>query len=360
MKVFHVITSLDLGGAERVAVNIVSSLTKDIEYHIVEVVKGRGEFTCSLLQELQNKGIKYHRSVVRNKKLSIILFPFLFILLFLKYRPKIIHTHTEIPDLSIYLFHLIFGFLDRSVLYVRTIHNTQLWNEWGSIGGIVERFFIKKRANIAISLSTQQSYYERFGELTPIIYNGVKCVYQKEFDNIVKGKTNVLFAGRLEVQKGIRELIETVKRMNGNDEVVFHIVGNGSLRSLVEKELKNGNNVYLYDKIYGLSSYLSSFDYLFMPSNFEGLGLMSIEASFARTPCIINSCLGLNETLPEDWPMKVENNDVNEYEKIFKERIFNIDRKTLGDMAYNYVVQKFTIKKMQQEYEQFYRQGYGG
>ena len=38
MKVFHVVTSFDLGGAERVAFNIASSKSAGFEYHIVEVV----------------------------------------------------------------------------------------------------------------------------------------------------------------------------------------------------------------------------------------------------------------------------------------------------------------------------------
>lgn len=38
MRVFHVITHLEVGGAERVAFNIAKSDNPAIEYHIVEVV----------------------------------------------------------------------------------------------------------------------------------------------------------------------------------------------------------------------------------------------------------------------------------------------------------------------------------
>ena len=49
MKVFHIVTHLDLGGAERVAINIANSDNPDIEYHIVEVVRGKSDFTKQLI-----------------------------------------------------------------------------------------------------------------------------------------------------------------------------------------------------------------------------------------------------------------------------------------------------------------------
>ena len=45
MRIFHIITHFDIGGAERVAVNIAKSQTTGMEYHLVEVVRGNGEFS---------------------------------------------------------------------------------------------------------------------------------------------------------------------------------------------------------------------------------------------------------------------------------------------------------------------------
>ena len=36
MRIFHIITHFDIGGAERVAVNIAKSQTTGMEYHLVE------------------------------------------------------------------------------------------------------------------------------------------------------------------------------------------------------------------------------------------------------------------------------------------------------------------------------------
>ncbi len=357
MKVFHIITSFDIGGAERIAINIAGSPNKEFEYHLIEIVRGHSKFTEDILKELKHHRIIYHKAPFAvSNKIAIILFPFWFLLLVLRQHPQIIHTHTEVPDLSIFIFYKLFGWIFPKTKYVRTIHNTVLWNNWKATGAKVEQFFKKKNANIAISLSTQQCYKKEYGKEVPIVYNGVEILNQKTYKNIVKGKINVLFAGRLEFQKGIDELIEVIKNLENIDIYVFHVVGNGSLQKKVQTQLIKFKNVILYDKIYGLSHYMGSFDYIFMPSNFEGLALTSIEASFAKTPVIANDCLGLNETLPHNWPLLVKNNDVSQYLHLFKETIPNLNRSKLGNITYNFARKNFSLENMRNGYETFYRQ----
>ena len=57
MRIFHIITHFDIGGAERVAVNIAKSQTTGMEYHLVEVVRGNGEFSQAFIKELHDCGI---------------------------------------------------------------------------------------------------------------------------------------------------------------------------------------------------------------------------------------------------------------------------------------------------------------
>lgn len=39
IKVFHIISHIDIGGAERVDINIATSKNPEFEYHVVEVVR---------------------------------------------------------------------------------------------------------------------------------------------------------------------------------------------------------------------------------------------------------------------------------------------------------------------------------
>ena len=181
-------------------------------------------------------------------------------------------------------------------------------------------------------------------------------VAQQEFRDIIAGKINVLFAGRLEYQKGIDQLIETIVRLRKNDRIHFYIIGDGSLKEKLISGLSTCNNFSYYDKIYNLASYLSSFDFLFMPSNFEGLALMPIEAGLAKLPCIVNDCPGLGETMPPGWTLMVKNNNVDDFIEIFN-NIEKFDREALKESIHNNASEKFSIQSMQQEYIKIYKHG---
>ena len=357
LRVFHVISHLEVGGAERVALNIAESTNKDFEYHIVEVQKGSSAFSVKMKIELEEHGIRFHSSPIVNRKLAILLFPFGFSCAYLKYRPNVIHSHTEIPDLSLWLFRkLSWMFWGIKARYVRTIHNTELWNDWKWIGGVVERFYLKHKCNVAISKAVRDAYEKSYGQHDiPLIYNGVKEMEQIVFPHLVKGKVNVLFAGRLEPQKGIDQLIAVVTALKNDGRYHFHIVGSGSLEQKVKESLGGQDYISLYDKVYGLSQYMGSFDFLFMPSNHEGLGLISVEASLARTPVIVNWCAGVDETLPKDWPLKVMNNNAEDFVDLFQNRLQSMDYQELVDMAYKYVIDHFSLERMRREYERIYK-----
>lgn len=350
--VFQVITHLEMGGAERIAFNIAKSKNRNFDYHIVEVAQGNSSYTQEMIKELESNNIKYHRSNIINNKKAILLFPFRLKKLCDKYKPDVIHTHTEVPDLSVFIFSKIFHNVKFKL--VRTLHNTVLWQDWNRIGNIVEKWIIKNNANVSNSISVTESYKNKFGKSLniPLIYNGFKKSEQLEYKGLNNKKINILFAGRFVPQKGIESLIEVVKNVDENI-FDFTIAGTGPLDVLLYSNLGNKSNVKIIPPISNLSHYLKSFDYVLITSVHEGLNSLSIEASYNGTPIIANDIDGLNETIPLEWPLKVKENNIDSYKAIF-ERLISINRDELKDMAYNFVDRNFSISKMQKEYEQFY------
>ena len=415
MRTFHLITHFSLGGAERVAANIAESQTHGMEYHVVEIMRGRTAYTPKFIAELEQAGVRCHRSWMPDvsfhflfERIAALLFPLRMLYIMLRWHPDVIHTHTETPDLALYVFSRLFPFMLRRVKIVRTIHNTRLWTGLPRTARWVETFFKSNNANIAISDSVRDSYAERFGEVPPIINNGVAEVEQKDYFNIstpqgvhlsqvhqqhlytsarllplARARTpqhlntsggalvssapttpqhlNILFAGRLEPQKGISVLCEVLKMLAGDPRYHFIIAGDGSQRTLVEQTLADiasvGKplNAQLVPPIFGLAGYMQSFDYLFMPSEFEGLSMLSMEASLNRLPVIANACPGLADTLPADWALLAHNNSIDDYRHIFNELLPTADHAALAQRAYDFAKDRFSVRTMQERYEAQYK-----
>ena len=410
MRTFHLITHFSLGGAERVAANIAESQTHGMEYHVVEIMRGRTAYTPKFIAELEQAGVRCHRSWMPDvsfhflfERIAALLFPLRMLYIMLRWHPDVIHTHTETPDLALYVFSRLFPFMLRRVKIVRTIHNTRLWTGLPRTAQWVETFFKSLGANIAISDSVRDSYAERFGEVPPIINNGVAEVEQKDYFNTSTPQgvhlsqvhqqhlntstfntqhstnlntstpplgfcrlpeqehLNILFAGRLEPQKGVVVLCEVLKMLAGNARYHFTIAGDGSQRTLVEQTLAEiaaeGKplNAQLVPPIFGLAGYMQSFDYLFMPSEFEGLSMLSMEASLNRLPVIANACPGLADTLPADWALLAHDNSIDDYRQIFNELLPTADHDALTQRAYDFAKDRFSVRTMQERYEARYK-----
>ena len=410
MRTFHLITHFSLGGAERVAANIAESQTHGMEYHVVEIMRGRTAYTPKFIAELEQAGVRCHRSWMPDvsfhflfERIAALLFPLRMLYIMLRWRPDVIHTHTETPDLALYVFSRMFPFMLRRVKIVRTIHNTRLWTGLPRTAQWVETFFKSNNANIAISDSVRDSYAERFGEVPPIINNGVAEVEQKDYFNTSTPQgvhlsqvhqqhlytstpplgfcrlpeqehlnisnlntstpqhLNILFAGRLEPQKGVVVLCEVLKMLAGDARFFFTIAGDGSQRTLVEQTLadiaSSGKpiNAQLVPPIFGLAGYMQSFDYLFMPSEFEGLSMLSMEASLNRLPVIANACPGLADTLPADWALLAHDNSIDDYRHIFNELLPTADHDALTQRAYAFAKDRFSVRTMQERYEARYK-----
>lgn len=357
--IFHIISRLDVGGAERVAISIAKSSSPDCRHHIVELQRGHSVFTRQMIAELREDNIPLHRSWLPiyfhlhcyvDRMISII-FPIRFLFLWLRYRPDVVHSHTEMPDMAVWLTLKIFPFMKLKV--VRTIHNTCLWSGMAWTGQRVERFMQQRNANIAISPNVQAAYHEHFGTMPPIIYNGVAPTTQHNYDGIVPGKVNILFAGRFEKQKGIATLCGIIKVMQTDKRYHFHIFGAGREQELIDS-LQGLDNVTVRKPMHGISTVMSSFDYLIMPSLHEGLSILAIEASMNGLPLLINRCAGLTDTLPPDWQLAVNDNKMEEWLRLFRNILPNCDREALLSQAREYAIHHFSIRKMQCEYERIY------
>ena len=99
--------------------------------------------------------------------------------------------------------------------------------------------------------------------------------------------------GRFDYQKNHKFIIEIADTFKNNEKVVFLLIGDGHLRAEIQSKIKskNLNNILLIGEIDNVSDYLNAMDCFILPSLFEGLSVVSIEAQVNGLPCLFSNTI---------------------------------------------------------------------
>jgi glycosyltransferase involved in cell wall biosynthesis len=369
VKVFQLITSVNLGGAENIAFSLAEKCKtnnpNELEFVIVELYSTNSEYSLGKRKDLSFKKIKTISLYKGSKRMSLFFSPFSLVLAICKEKPQVIHSHTDLPDLVLSTAMRILSLLRiKKPIIMRTIHNTELWATHNKLGKYTEKVFLDDVV-VGVSEASLMAYnnlriknYLPSSTFQQVIHNGCSIPQRKETPfHIDNEKFNIAFCGRFESQKGIDILIERIREINNkfSDKFLFHLIGSGSYKNEVLKLSKSCDNVHIYEAVPSISDKLYVFDFIIMPSRFEGLVLMSIEASFARVPVIAAFAPGLDETLPLKWPLQFNLENSEELLMLFEKianKEFNLDK--LKEEAYEYVSQRFSLNQMIDCYSKLY------
>ncbi|MBV5282635.1 MAG: glycosyltransferase [Paludibacter sp.] len=369
VKVFQLIRSIHLGGAEIVAFNLAEFCNNkslpDFEFVVVELHQTVDAYSVEIKKNLKQKKIRIISLGGQSKSVSLLLGPFILAYRILRERPDIIHSHTDLPDLLLSNTRRIFAMLHlKFPKIVRTIHNTMLWPTHDKLGKYTEQR-LENDWVVGVSDGALEAYKNLRNKYNlgssphqSIIHNG--CAIPRKVAhsfNIDDKKINIAFCGRFENQKGIDVLIQRIRLINSkfDNSFVFHLIGSGSYQNEILKISQAYSNVFVYDTVPSVADKLYAFDFLIMPSRFEGLVLISIEASFARVPVIAAFAPGLSETLPVDWPLNFQLDSEESLLHIFskiKNHEFDLD--ALKNKAYSYVSKEFSQNAMVDSYSKLY------
>jgi len=363
IKIFHLITSINLGGSEIVAFNLANRYSEKFELIIVELFKSNNSFAKSKRKELNNRFFTLFKA---SKRISLIISPFKLFFLIKKERPDIIHSHTDLPDFVLAItFRLINLFNLPTPKIVRTIHNTELWASHPRIGKFVESSFNNdyivavSQASLIAYNKLRTKYKLPISKYKQVIYNGCKTPKESPLPfKLDSKKLNIAFCGRFEYQKGIDILIDGIKKINlkYQNKINFYLIGDGSYKKQIDALANEYNNIKVYLPIINISNKLHEFDFLIMPSSFEGLGLISIESSLAKTPVIATKISGLSETLHDKWPLYFSIDNESSLLNIF-DKIVNIKESELNKIkeeAYLFVSNRFSFEKFLDSYYKIY------
>lgn len=280
--------------------------------------------------------------------------------------PDVVHSHTQFGTIAA----IFSSSPKRDIKIVRTAHVTQEWGRsiysrlqklmWGEI---IFPFFVD--AQVAVSKAVEESVKKYIGiritkKNVHLIYNSIPIPKQEEFIKNVNGaKKKAEFivgtAARLTEQKGINYLIEAAEIVSHQyPNVKFLIAGEGELKDdLMNKISRSGlsDRVLLIGKHPNIYQFLSQIDLFVLPSLWEGLPTVLLEALVAGVPIIATNIPGTDELIKDgiNGLLVPSKNSVELANKIIMAMNSPILCRQLVEAGF-YIVEQFSMNKITDEY----------
>ena len=296
MKILQVITSLQIGGAEKLIVDIVPMLRqRGLD---VDVCLFNGKDT-SFKQQLQTCGCKVFDLSYDERYYSPIK---IFKLWRIMRHYDIVHTHNTAPQ----IFAAMASMLCSTVL-VTTEHNTSnRRRDWKWYPIFIDRWMYNQYSKIiCISNQAEINLRESIGKCKAdiiTIFNGIDLerFHQAKPNMALRNNSKrfvVVMVAGFRFQKDHDTLIRAMSHLD-NGQFELWLVGDGERRGDLEsmvKKLGLSEQVRFFGIRSDIPELLHTADVVVMSSHFEGLSLSNIEGMSVGKPFIASDVDGLRE-----------------------------------------------------------------
>lgn len=342
MRIMQIITLSDLGGAQSVLVQLANTLCNDNE---VIVVAGNDD--GKMWGNLDNR-IQMIKCPYLHRRISLIndLLTFLFLIrLRLKYHPDIVHLHSsKIGVLGRLTFprsrtvYTVHGFDSIRVVYRNSLPGERILQHLCRAIVAVSDYDLR---NLRAEGITHHLYK---------VYNGISINQQPNITpppipGHFEGK--VLCIARISKQKRYDLFIETAKLL---PQYAFIWIGN------LQEMKDTPPNVFLLGNISQASCYCQYADLFFLPSNYEGLPIVIIEAMSYGKPIVASRVGGVSEIVREGVNGYTVDNDPKCFAGKISLLLHNPQlAKSLGDNSLKIYHEELTANHMVSEYVKIYQ-----
>lgn len=301
MKILHIITSLELGGAEKL-------LTELVPYqksmgHLVKVMI-LSEKGAVFKKDLEEKGVE----VLVCKSNSIKSFNNILSISkeIKKENYDIVHAHLVHAQ----YWTRLSKFLDRGKrIYITTEHSTSNRRRESKLMRLVDKFIFNGfNKIISISEATEKSlkdWLRRDDQSFEIIYNGIDITefknslpYSKLELGIKEDDYIVMMVSRFHSSKNQKGVVEALKWLPVKYKLIF--VGDGKLEAEVKKYCEDNNligRVRFLGMRKDIPRLLKTADIVVQYSFFEGFGITAVEAMASGKPVIASDVPGLSQVV---------------------------------------------------------------
>lgn len=331
-KILHIAGAMNVGGTETMLINLYRKINEKIEFHFISYSNEEAFYD----EEIEKLGGKVIRLDSPNKAGFIGAIKDIKRVIKEEGPYEAVHTHMlfncGIAMIAAYL----------SGVKVRVSHaHTTCDNSESFIRKVyisVMRIFIKLFSTDFLACSDGAGRY-LFGnnitsnkkyKILPNFIDYEKFINCKDKNSIRKElgiKDNdivICHIGRFIIAKNHSFLLEVINEMiRRNNKIKLLLVGTGDLKNEIEdkiKELGIEENVYLTGIRNDIPNILNNSDLFILPSIYEGLGLVLLEAQASNVPCLVSEAvqpevdlntglvkqLNLNEGANK-WALEAEN-----------------------------------------------------
>jgi len=352
IKICYILPAMARGGAERFSLDLISNLDNSLFSISVILFKDKGSF----YQELKNLNVHIY-TLRKGTLLGLMNFYRLFTIL-KKIKPHIVHTQLG-GDIR--------GRLAAFWAGVKIIISTeQNLNKSEKLYQRIAKIMTAPLADEAVAISLavandmQSRYYLPDSKCKLIIPNGLnlkKFTYRE--DKIDTANLKVGAIGRLHPQKGFDLMIKAWQIISP-DKAQLTIAGDGPEKNNLENQITEAgltNSVKLLGDVSDVNSFYNNLDLLIIPSRWEGLGIVALEAGARGIPIIASDADGLQEILSPERAWIFKAGDINDLVQTLKQTLAEMSDDSTIKKQRNlrqYIEDNFDIIKVAQSYTQLY------
>ena len=298
IKILHVITDLNTGGAEKLLVDLLPRIQAEDQKAELCVFNSTD---TPLLRHVRDTGIKIHSF---GKKPDYYNPRHIIQLIKLSKGFDIVHTHNTAPQ----LFGAIASLFSKCkwiiTEHTTTSHHRVWWYR------PIERWMYRRYNNvICISEGVRESMMAIAGKKyarSEVIPNGIdldKFKSAQEADKFAIGSSNpnkkiLLMVGRYSYQKDQATIIRSLTLLP--QEVELWLAGYGETEELLKNlvdELKLKDRVHLLGMRNDVPNIMAVADIIIQSSHIEGFGLAAVEAMASGKPVIASDIPGLHDVV---------------------------------------------------------------
>ena len=355
MKILHIISSLETGGAQKLVGDLVSHLNKDSEFDVKLVVC---RATGSKIEDMvKNNGVEIIS--LNSHERSPLVIPKLIPVL--KWA-DVVHAHLFPTD---YMVTCANKFVNKPIIY--TEHSTHNRRRDHKFFRPFEKWLYKNFDKVVcISDATAQSLSNWIGKKiayprTLVIENGIDVpAYEKveqtnSVDFFGKEGLPILMISRFTESKDHPTVLKALKLLNRKDVFVV-FVGDGELREEMEtmaKKIRVDKNVIFLGTRHDIPHIIKNSYLGIQASNWEGFGLTSIEMMAGGIPVIVSDVEGLSDIVG-DAALKFPKGNPHALAKLIKKLIDSKESYSKYILAGKNKASEYSLERMASEYKNVY------